>query len=443
MKNCLKFRHFLILLLFWVGFSCGRKFPKSSNKTSPNLYSYAKNKVFCKQAKTIHKKLFDEIYYLEVESHKIENAYKSQFPSGFRRSKKNRRRYGLKLPLKLSIGYLSSYLQDNYLMIEQVLSPSSLNTLLAQEKTARKYTFNRGINYSDLVRVVSELRNLAILAARFQNYQCSLNKLAENKSKDVRIYFDIKEKFCGDFQREHCLEHQLKYFENLDSNTKETLREYFLELCIPFSNEANCTGQFMSTLQRKGNLLQQFQDYFNAFEEEKVDSLFKISKSSPKFDCDIKNDVYVLKVSIYTDIKKFEKRFGRNGIKRIEKIWSNKFIKLKISLIDLLASDINAPKNSFKLLFKNKVQSHVILGNKRVIILDSNLDNSNLEMVLSHEIGHVLGFKDCYVEFFDNHSREIVYYEIEKFGDNLMCSVSKGQSVPDDYFNQLLIKNCY
>lgn len=57
-----------------------------------------------------------------------------------------------------------------------------------------------------------------------------------------------------------------------------------------------------------------------------------------------------------------------------------------------------------------------------VITLDANqpLDLYSSQWAIRHEFGHVLGFQDCYVEFYDAAEGVMVDYQIDT--DNLMCS---------------------
>jgi hypothetical protein len=56
------------------------------------------------------------------------------------------------------------------------------------------------------------------------------------------------------------------------------------------------------------------------------------------------------------------------------------------------------------------------------IFMDSNapLNQYDVQWTIRHEFGHVLGFPDCYIEFYDNELKAIVSYQIDT-GD-LMCS---------------------
>ncbi len=46
--------------------------------------------------------------------------------------------------------------------------------------------------------------------------------------------------------------------------------------------------------------------------------------------------------------------------------------------------------------------------------------DGQVRRVIRHEYGHVLGFPDCYVEFYDSEAKAIINYQIDT--TNLMCS---------------------
>lgn len=55
--------------------------------------------------------------------------------------------------------------------------------------------------------------------------------------------------------------------------------------------------------------------------------------------------------------------------------------------------------------------------NKITMDPDYSLDDYDTQWTIRHEFGHVLGFPDCYLEFFDPDKKEMTYYTIEP--DNL------------------------
>lgn len=61
-------------------------------------------------------------------------------------------------------------------------------------------------------------------------------------------------------------------------------------------------------------------------------------------------------------------------------------------------------------------------GNK--IVMDENEPRTEYisQWTIRHEFGHLLGFKDCYVEFYDNDLKKIVNYALDP--TNLMCALT-------------------
>ncbi len=84
----------------------------------------------------------------------------------------------------------------------------------------------------------------------------------------------------------------------------------------------------------------------------------------------------------------------------------------------------------FKLSAEKKSSSELMLG--------KNSKRFSGTKIVAHEIGHALGFPDCYVEYITN-SDKLVYYELDK--TNIMCSIFSGRASFDLHFSQL-IKIC-
>lgn len=60
------------------------------------------------------------------------------------------------------------------------------------------------------------------------------------------------------------------------------------------------------------------------------------------------------------------------------------------------------------------------------IVMDSNIARwlELSKVVMAHEFGHVIGFPDCYVEFWDQTQQAFVYYTLDP--QNRMCALSGG-----------------
>lgn len=72
--------------------------------------------------------------------------------------------------------------------------------------------------------------------------------------------------------------------------------------------------------------------------------------------------------------------------------------------------------------FQPGVTPHVNGLGGNTIVMDANtpLTEWDVQWTIRHEFGHVLGFTDCYVEFYDVNEKAIINYQLDI--DNLMCS---------------------
>lgn len=85
--------------------------------------------------------------------------------------------------------------------------------------------------------------------------------------------------------------------------------------------------------------------------------------------------------------------------------------------------------------------SYAIPGKSKIFIEKPLLVDITQEssLVLAHELGHILGFPDCYFEFYDkNNTQDIIYYTLDP--RNLMCSL--GGKILERYRKLLIDKYC-
>ena len=74
------------------------------------------------------------------------------------------------------------------------------------------------------------------------------------------------------------------------------------------------------------------------------------------------------------------------------------------------------------LVFEDGAVPHVNQVGGNTITLDANTptDEYSVQWTLRHEFGHVLGFKDCYLEFYDHVEKQFVNYQLDL--TDIMCS---------------------
>lgn len=75
-----------------------------------------------------------------------------------------------------------------------------------------------------------------------------------------------------------------------------------------------------------------------------------------------------------------------------------------------------------KVIWQPGVTPHVPGLGSNTIYMDANapISEYDVQWTIRHEFGHVLGFPDCYIEFYDTHLKAIVGYQIDT--TDLMCS---------------------
>lgn len=80
------------------------------------------------------------------------------------------------------------------------------------------------------------------------------------------------------------------------------------------------------------------------------------------------------------------------------------------------------PKAAVHVEFQPGVTPHVLGLGGDTIVMDKNtpLTEWDVQWTIRHEFGHVLGFTDCYIEFYDSKEKVIINYQLDT--THLMCS---------------------
>jgi hypothetical protein len=144
------------------------------------------------------------------------------------------------------------------------------------------------------------------------------------------------------------------------------------------------------------------------------DYFFKIKKQQKKFVCRRGEGPYTLFLSYFSPLDL------QDAISGIEGLWSNDQFKLK-----LIAATQTVSETTPLRIEKGVVNRTYIDGNTIYITNDVLSKKTILIASLAHELGHFLGFPDCYLDYVSND--KYIYYEIEQ--NNIMCSL-KGRASP-------------
>ncbi|NOT80923.1 MAG: hypothetical protein HOP07_18205 [Bacteriovoracaceae bacterium] len=322
-------------------------------------------------------------------------------------------------------------IQETYTAFERshVLNIKSMENSLLQIKSDIADSKQDGVVLSE---VAKELYYLYQNSQRYEVQKCAFGSLAKKKVQDVTPFLKLED-FCIQRNKANiCTEKDLT---NLSIGESQFVQEQMMKMCQALGNSKFLCQEEIGLSRNKRNLETMAIKLLKRFKDERFNKLFSLASSHLKFSCVKKSQFVEMNLKVRFDPRLFFNRLEL--INHVSETWSSDNFKLKLILEQERNSEdvisVQASPNSL---------SYVPENDNRQIFLNSELRFEEQKRILSHEFGHVLGFPDCYTEFYDHQKRDLVYFEMGKDNFNLMCSVKKGAAVPREYLEQLALKSC-
>jgi hypothetical protein len=254
------------------------------------------------------------------------------------------------------------------------------------------------------------------MAARWETMKPYLGALVQRKVLDIRGYYflsqmiNVKEKLDG--------------WLSLDAAIQKLFTEYLVEMCLN-NGEGSCT-QVVTDAVQINNVFALYSRYFSA-SKETFDNYFLIAqqRSDVTWKNGAQNAVDEMHVPFTDPNSATVQNFLTNNI---QDEWRLSNWQL---LLDFGAAATGKPQ----VVFEAGVTPHVEVLAGNTITMDANqpLTEYNVQWTIRHEFGHVLGFPDCYLEFYDSGTNIITSYQLDI--TNIMCS-RKGH-IQDLHYNEL------
>lgn len=396
-KYCLKFSHstFVLVIISFFAFGCGRAVNAKRDGTNISReVNFLMMENQCNENAAADSRISSAIKDLFLST-------RQNFPQSFYFI--NPRLYNYDTPLILSLENL-----------EKSFQKVKNDPLLSQ-------------NGEDLYFLYQESR-------RFEDQKCNLSNLSQKKKYDIRPFLNIAHNCYKKYASEDC---EATEYLNMSPEKEAWVKSNTVELCKSFSKEVNCQAEYI--VNKRGQTLGKLiQHYYKRFQEERYESLFKLRPGHQSYHCqktaDATEDKTVMIIKILDS--SIDHDLLVELLAFVEATWSRSTFALKLELVK------NYEPNVVVILPTNKGISYVPDNNNRLVYLSTVNDLATMKRVLAHEFGHVLGFPDCYIEFFDESKKELVYYEISKNNSNIMCSLKNDVRVADDYFTQLTQNSC-
>jgi hypothetical protein len=102
------------------------------------------------------------------------------------------------------------------------------------------------------------------------------------------------------------------------------------------------------------------------------------------------------------------------------------------------------PQNAeVNIVWKSEVVSHVDFNTLNEVTLSDTLRSAPISKsaaTMAHELGHILGLADCYVEYFSNKEKQMNYFELDP--SNLMCRANAENRLSKENFEAIFKHHC-
>jgi hypothetical protein len=239
---------------------------------------------------------------------------------------------------------------------------------------------------------------------------------ASKKQTDVRGFYFLS--------KVSNLEGELNNWSELPEESKTQYFKWLVNLCLNGGgSEERCSDKLSEIINKERSPLSFYQEHLKDGQA-RWDELFRISEKRD----DIQwtgSSLSLLKTPfVKPDSSEIEDFLKVN----IEDEWKWGDWALNLNFID-------GGYNTTHVEFIPGATPHVNGLAGSTITMDANqpITEYHVKWTIRHEFGHTLGFPDCYVEFYDTNTREMISYQIDT--SNLMCS--RRGKLQDKHYQEL------
>lgn len=278
---------------------------------------------------------------------------------------------------------------------------------LAIEATPDNY---QSVELSDeeILNLYSKYRRVYTRAVRWKRRVKYLKNYEHYAYKDIRGFYFLS--------KMNDLEDKLRQYKSLEASEQKEFEKLLIGLCHNSEAKANCIKEF-NKRKRRNKLFKYYNKYLPGAQR-RYNRYFQITR--PRSDMSFAGNSYFLPFRPYADQE------VQSWIERVvPQYWNHQ------------GSQVELEENSEAwayMRFKKDVTPNVRSGNRLTMNSDTFDYSLRDAKTFAHEIGHVLGFPDCYVEFYDPEVKAMIFYSIDPY--NIMCNSSLG-SVKEIHFHEL------
>ncbi|RYZ76510.1 MAG: hypothetical protein EOP05_04805 [Proteobacteria bacterium] len=266
-------------------------------------------------------------------------------------------------------------------------------------------TFPAGMSPTEFLTIGREVAHIYDLATRWVMMANFMDRLIIEQSSDVRGY--------NYFKNMEDVEGTLGNYKRLDVKQQEEIRTALIQLCM---NDADffdvsrddCVMDIAKAVS-KNKVLMKYREHRQAGER-KFKNFFKLNSDLVRSDLTWDKKANVLH---FPFLLPEDSKIAMYLKSNVEDEWKLPDWNLQIDFSPIRT------KGMAVLEFVEGALAHV---EPNKIVMDKNepISEWTSQSTIRHEFGHLLGFKDCYVEFYDESEHAIVNYQLDT--TDIMCS---------------------
>lgn len=240
------------------------------------------------------------------------------------------------------------------------------------------------------------------IATRWLMMEPYLSHLRSRRADDIRGFY-----FLSEMQNR---KDKLNDFKNLPTNEQEQLREWLFQVCLN-SRSAKTTCRNEIAQSEKKNALESLFLSYKPYGQKIWDKMMKIPASG-RFP-DVR---WVSGAEVRIPFRPVsDPAISQYLVSNLEEEWKAPGVQLFV--------DFNlASSYSVFVTWTPGVTPHVPYLGASEMVMDANapITEYDVQWTIRHEFGHVLGFPDCYIEFYNDDTQSIISYQLDI--TDLMCS---------------------
>lgn len=300
----------------------------------------------------------------------------------------------ISFPMDKPNKYNPTIIGENFLKLKAEM-PKEMSTILF---STQALTAVLPIAEADYLIWARKMDRVYQSAARWQLMEPNLWYYRQRSQNDLRGYY-----FLNQTQN---LDQKLSAWISLSSTEKQQFAAWLLQICGNAGITASlCQTQLNKAISTKKVIA--FKNSYMSKAKDLFNSYFRIQGTQD--DVKYVND-HEQKLTFMDPLKDTLRHFLKFNL---EDEWKWNGWNFRIDF---------APSASPRMEFEAGSTPHVngIAGD--IITMDENtpLTEWEVQWVIRHEFGHVLGFPDCYIEFYSESEKAMVNYQLDT--TNLMCS---------------------